>query len=112
MKKPKTNCDGMACCSCSTGHFRLMKINYITKTKTLSILVPNIWVEICDSCGEMLFSGEVSEEIEKQIMKVMPNYFRPSNNPKVQAYARALKAKAMADKSTPTIIVEARREDD
>jgi len=76
MKKPKKALDGMHCCSCASGVFHLKKVDYKTKVECFDVLVKGLWLEVCDVCGEMLFSSDAGREIEKEILKVFPNYYK------------------------------------
>lgn len=94
----------MECCSCKTGHFRRMKINYVTTLKTgLSVTVPNLCVDLCDTCGEILFDGKAGRDIEKAVVQVVPYWYR-EGNAKARAYARKLRKEAAGLKRLPKIV--------
>ena len=74
----------MACCSCAKGRFHLAKIDYKTKVFSYPVVVKNLWVELCDVCGETLTSWDAAKEIEAEIERVFPGYFIKVQHGKVQ----------------------------
>ena len=74
MVKPKNSMHNHVCINCKNGRFQLRKINQHSKTP--KIVIKNIWVEVCDKCGEMLFGPATCREIERQIKKKYPDYYQ------------------------------------
>ena len=77
MNKPKDSMHNHQCMTCGRGRIQLRKIN---EHKTIpKIVIKDVWVEVCEKCGEKLYSPEACHEIERQIKKKYPNFYRPKS---------------------------------
>lgn len=74
MVKPKNSMHNHQCVTCGKGRIQLRKINWPSKTP--KIVIRDIWVEACEKCGEILFSPDTCVEIERQIKKKYPDYYK------------------------------------
>jgi len=66
--KPKQSLAGQTCPACRTGKFEFVQIDH---TEDLAednpITIPDIWVDHCTHCGEIVFPGDTTAFIESVV---------------------------------------------
>ena len=66
--KPKESLAGQACPCCAAGHFVLAQTEYIAEIPDDNpVTIHGIWVDRCDSCGEIVYPGETTRFIESVV---------------------------------------------
>ena len=66
--KPAKSLAGQKCPICETGSFQLVQIGHTENVaEDNQISIPDIWVDRCDNCGEVLFPGETTHFIENVV---------------------------------------------
>jgi YgiT-type zinc finger domain-containing protein len=74
MVKPKNSMHNHQCVTCGKGRIQLRKIN--ERYNTPKIVIKDIWVEVCEKCGEKLYGPDTCVEIERQIKKKYPDFYK------------------------------------
>jgi putative zinc finger/helix-turn-helix YgiT family protein len=63
--KPAKSFAGKSCRACGHGKFELVQIDHSANVANDNpIAIPNIWVDRCNHCGEILFPGDTVHYIE------------------------------------------------
>jgi DNA-binding transcriptional regulator YiaG len=63
--KPTKTLAGKNCRLCQKGKFELVQITHVENVaQDNPLTIPEIWVERCDNCGEILFPGDTVHFIE------------------------------------------------
>ncbi|MDB6033063.1 MAG: hypothetical protein JWM16_3401 [Verrucomicrobiales bacterium] len=66
--KPKQTLEGQPCPCCEKGRFALVQIDHTEEIPdSKPLLLPGIWVEHCNQCGEILFPGETTRFIQARV---------------------------------------------
>lgn len=59
----------MDCCNCGAGEVVSKKIDWVSYVNGIKVITPDIAVEECLNCGEMLIDSEESMAIDKDVQK-------------------------------------------
>ena len=53
------------CPACDAGQLREQRIDYtVTASEGVKVVVPNLLVEVCDHCGEILLSADAAAAVD------------------------------------------------
>src|SRR5262249_23522062 len=56
------------CPACDTGHLREQRLDYtVTAGDGVKVVVPNLLVEVCDHCGEIVLSADAADRVDAAI---------------------------------------------
>ncbi|MDR3405899.1 MAG: type II toxin-antitoxin system MqsA family antitoxin [Chthoniobacter sp.] len=56
------------CPACNTGHLQEKRIDYTVPIEDgLKVVIPNLLVEVCDHCGEMVLSADAADAVDAAI---------------------------------------------
>ena len=56
------------CPACDAGKLREKRLDYtITAGDGVKVIVPNLLVEVCDHCGEIILSADAAEAVDAAI---------------------------------------------
>jgi YgiT-type zinc finger domain-containing protein len=85
--KPKETLAGQECPFCHAGKFRLIQVSHRAEFPDHdSIVIPNVWVDKCDNCREVVYPPDTTQFIEQ----VVDDYFESLTPTELQLIRKAI----------------------